>query len=338
LVAWLEDARALRLRAITTEGAPSGQVGAIVIDDDERPDSIAPLGDDFVVTLVGASGGKRRVRTLLVRPDARVAGPLTVLESDGLELKWPRSESRGGRYAHIAGRRMESGASQEAVWVEVHALPDGKLVQDVKPIDPPMKTDNGEAGARVHGNGPLALVLPRSKVVVVGGKALKLKAPSLDALDGAHQSFVGQWVAGGTADLFGGPERHLRVVWFDGEKVRSADVRKDGALTHEKTQSPYVPVPDVPDEITLWGGGAGSMDGYSPAFSRRPTYLPEYKIANGVSVPDKRFRLPDVELDGGKRLPIQDGGEAWSGARIVYVYTEANELRVRAARCEARPM
>lgn len=340
LVAWLDAEGKLRLRPLDLSGAPVGPLlDGQAIDNDEGPVEIDALGHDFVVTVARSErlDGKvvHRRRAVLVRPDGERGGPLTEVGAPDLWVRLPRSESRGGRFAYVGWRGDQLKGDQPAVWVETHASPEGAIVQEVRPIEPALSTGMGESRARVSGEGPIALLLARSRVVVIDGHATRLSNPSLARIDAREHTLAGRWIRGGGAGLLGAPDRHLRIAWFEGDKVHVADVRADGTTSGEVTSAPLAPLGDFPDELELWGGGHGNTKGYAPSFSRIRVFLPHTKTVQGVTSVDKRFELPDVELEGGAMLPIEDGAVRWSGTRVVYVYREGSELKSRSATCTA---
>jgi hypothetical protein len=340
LASWLDVAGMLRVRPLDLAGAPTGEAATIALDKGERPFGVEPLGVDFVVTvtrdeLVGQSTVHHR-RVVLVRPDGKIAGPFSSVGAPDLWSKYARTESRGGRYASVGHRGGENKGAQPAVWIEVHANPDGTVVEDVRPLEPPFTTDSGDPGARVLGEGPFTILLRRTKTAVVQGRVLSLRNASLARIDARENVLSGTWLPGGKPGLLGAPDRHLRLVWFEGDKLHAADVRADGTTTNETTHAPLAAIPGIPYEIDVWGGGHSNVDGFAPSFSRRHVFLPQWKTVKGVSSEEKRFRLPDVKLDGGAMLPIEDGTVEWSGKRIVYAYREGTELRVRSAECSGR--
>jgi hypothetical protein len=329
LAAWIDDAGLLRVRPIDASGAPAGEASTTSIDKEGRTYGVSPLGADFVVTVIGPD---RRRRAILVRPDGRMAGPLSPVGTPDFESIWPRAESRTGRYARIGYVKASPGGP--GVWMETHANADGTVVEETRPLEPATKVGS-EAGARVRGEGPMTILLPRSKTAVIQGHALPLVNASLARID-ATRTLGGQWLPGSKPGLLGAPDRRLRIVWFEGDKLHVADVRADGTTSDEKTQPPLAPVVGVPDEIEVWGGGMMNDKGYAPSFSRRRVFLPQFKTVNGITSSDDRFRIPELDLDGGRILPIEDGDVEWSGTRIVYAYRENGELRVRAGKCASR--
>ena len=339
LVAWIDNVGMLRMRPLDRSGAPTGEATTIAFEKDDHLLEIAPLGIDFVVSMSRSERADNKVAyhhcAVLVRPDGRIAGPSSMVGAPDVWKKWPRSESRGGRFAYVGYRGKYDKAGQPATWIEIHANTDGTVVEDARPVEPAITTDSAEAGARVRGEGPMTILLPRSKTAVVQGRAIPLQNTSLARIDWTEQVLGGQWLPGGTTGLLGAPDRHLRIVWFEGDMVHAADVRGDGTTTNETTHAPLAPIPSIPDEVEVWGGGHSNEEGFSPSFPRRRVFLPGWKTVQGGTSPEERFRIPDVELDGGKLLPIESGEVAWSGTHIVYVYREGSELRVRSATCNA---
>ncbi len=340
LAAWIEKQGTLRTRPVDASGAPTGASQAVEIAGDERPHSVVPAGADFIVTVVKtvreADGVKRARRAVLVRPDGRVAGSWSSVGSPDLFVKWGRTESRGAAFARVGHRGRENDANQPAVWVEVRVDKDGTVMEEARLVVPAVTTDGGEPAVRIRGEGPASILLSRSKTLVVQGRSLALRDASLAKVVHHDHPISGRWLPGGEKGLLGAPDRRLRLVWFEADKVHAADVRDNGMTTNQKTYAPLSPIPDFPDEIELWGGGVGSRQGYAPSFSRERVFLPQSKYENGVSSPDPRFLLPEVEIDGGKKLPIEDGTVEWSGTSIVYAYREGTELRVRAGACSGR--